>query len=75
MWVLSSTNFRDEKDSQGDLCDEDGGDAQGEFGVAGLVAEGVHPNERTHTAAQECRLDQCPLGDAPAIFPGLDFIH
>ena len=72
---MSSTNFHGKPDRQGDLGDEDGGDTQGEFEVPGLVAKGVHAQQRTHAAAQERRADQGPLGDAPAIFPGLVLVH
>ena len=57
------------------MHDQDGGDAKGEFQVLRLVPEGVHTQQRADAAAEECREDQGPLGDAPAIFYGLALVH
>ena len=72
---MSSTNFQNQPGGQGELCEQDGGHAQGEFDVLGLVAEGVHAQQGTHAAAQGGGEHQGPLADAPAVFLGLDLVH
>ena len=72
---LSSTYFLKNPNSQRNLGDEDGRDAKGEFQVLRLVPEGVHAQQRADAAAEGCREDQGPLGDAPAIFYGLALVR
>ena len=67
---LSSTNFCENPETEDKLSDQDGGDADGEFGMAGLVAEKVHSGQRADAAAQQYGADQGPLGDAPAVIAG-----
>ena len=65
---MSSTNFHNQEDGQSDLCDEDRGDAQGEFQVSGFVAETAHAEQDADAAAQDGGADQGALRDAPAVF-------
>ena len=72
---MSSTNFCENPETEDKLSDQDGGDADGEFGMAGLVAEEVHAQEGTHAAAQQGRADQRPLRDPPQSVLRLILVH
>ena len=54
-----------------ELCRKDGRDSQGEFGMAGLVAEKMHAKERADAAAQNCHGNKGGFRDAPEFFPGI----
>ena len=60
--------------SQGSLDKEDGGDAEGELAVLGLVAEEVHSQEGADAAAGDGQPDEGVFGDAPLPSPSLPFI-
>ena len=67
---LSSTNFCENPETEDKLSDQDGGDADGEFEVAGLVMENIHTEERANTSAQQCSTHEGPLRDAAAVISG-----
>ena len=61
----------------GHLEQQDHGNADGEFQVAGLVTESVHTDPCTKTAAQGCHEEEGSFADAPAFFlcPELVLTH
>ena len=56
------------------MDEENGGDAEGELAVLGLVAEEVHAQESTDAAAGDSQPDEGVFGDAPLPSPGLPFV-
>lgn len=57
-------------DGKNGLNGQNHGDTQGEFQVAGLVADGIHPQKTAHTAAKGGAEHQGTLRDAPLFFYG-----
>ena len=57
------------------MDEENGGDAEGELAVLGLVAEEVHAQESTDAAAGDSQPDEGVFGDAPLPSPGLPFVN
>lgn len=65
----------DDPDSQHDLYRQDQGDADGEFQMLGLMADGVHTNEAAYAAAQCGNQHEGGFGNAPQIFLRLELVH
>ena len=72
---LSSTKTGENENREKNLGRKDGGNAQGEFCVLGLVAEQVHSGQGADAAAQEGRADQGLFRDAPAVISGFMLVH
>lgn len=67
--------FQKEAKNSGGLNGQDQGDAQSEFQVLCLMAEGVHPHKASDAAAQGGDQQQCPFRDPPEIFLCLLLVH
>lgn len=62
-------------EAYGNLNCQDGGDAQIEFGMAGFVAAGIHPQPGADAAAQGSDGEEGGLGNPPALFAGLFLVY
>ena len=61
--------------AQGELHQQQGGQAVPEIPVAGLVPKGPHAQEGPRRAAQQGYAEEGPLGHPPAVVPGLPLVH
>ena len=65
----------DQRNCGSDLQHKDGGDANVEFGMAGLVPEGIHTAEGSHAAADKGNGHQGGFRDAPEFFLGFLLVN
>ena len=56
---------------QGKLCGQDGGDTQGEFQVAGLMADSVHSDQHSDASTHHSHCQKGGFRDPPEVFSGV----